>query len=397
MRLPLVLLVFLVGGCDDGPEPVACRFGPSHLVGTTRSPAFDDLRLVDEQEGLSLYWSDAAGLHRRGLSADGAPRNDAVRIGARCEGGFDVLAEPAGSTLACLQRGDPDRGRAGQISVRSPDGATQHTGPVGVESRGVQLVRDADGLRVGWRDADGFVSVARESVSEGGTLSTEGRILSSHGTFASAPQYLARDGSLLRAWTESWLEDGQATGHLFVQRDERPPRPSLDVGDLDVRIHLDADPRGPLVSLRDSRPRGARHRLFVGRPDENLAVHLSDVRSPSRADADGAAPFVPPCGDHVFALSTRRSSRGVTMVTVERLDPETLRSAEAEHQIYEYHARFPQVVAACVDGTLLLAVGERATEVSPRPRLRTYTLRCAPGLEHQRTPRIDGREHDLVD
>lgn len=391
------MVAALLGGCDDGPEPVACRFGPSHLVGTTRAPAFDDLHLEREQDGLALYWSDVAGLHRRALTPEGAPRGDVAHIGARCAGGFDVLPEPDGSTVACLQRGDPDRGRAGQILVRSPDGASQRTGPVGVESRGVQLVRHDGSLRVGWRDADGFVSVARESASDSGGLAAEGRILSSHGTFASAPRYLEQDGSLLRAWTESWLDDGQATGHLFVQRDDRPARPSLDVGDLDVRIHLEADGRGPLVSLRDSRPRGARHRLFVGRPDANLAVHLSDVRSPSRADAEGAAPFVTPCGEDLFALSTRRSSRGVTMVTVERLDPETLRSVEGEHQIYEYHARFPQVVAACVDRALVLAVGERATEVSPRPRLRTYVLRCAPGLEHQRTPRIDGREHDLVD
>ena len=97
-----------------------------------------------------------------------------------------------------------------------------------------------------------------------------------------------------------------------------------------------------------------------------------------------------PCGESVFSVATRRSSRGVTMVTLRRLDTD-LSPVEEEQQVYEYHTRFPQAVGVCIEGRLLVAVGERESEVQRVPRLRTYELVCEPGRAHERTPGDEGQ------
>jgi len=261
---------------------------------------------------------------------------------------------------------------------------------VGAESFGVDVARRGDEVVVGWRDADVFTARARLARLRGGAFEEEPRALSSLGTLASAPSLHVVDGALLHAWTESWFDRrGQPSGHLLVQREGQPPRPSLDVGDVDVRVHLTSDERGPLVALRDRRPRGSRHRAFVGRLDEHLSLAERDLHLPGRADSRRGPPMLVPCGAHVFSVATRRSSREVTMVSLRRLDRD-LRPAEDEQQIYEYHARFPQAVGVCVDGRLLLAVGERQSEARRTPGLRTYELRCGPGIEHERTPGTEG-------
>lgn len=314
----------------------------------------------------------------------GAPR----RIATSCPGGLAATSQGEALVIACVRPADRDRGRTGQVVVlRVGEGVEVlgSLGPVGSESRGVDLAIEGERVVVGWRDADVFTARAR--VAE---LNGEARALSSEGVLASAPSLVFDEGALVAAWTESWFDPaGRPAGHLFVQREGEPPRPSLDVGDLDVRVHLAKDARGLLVTLRDRRPRGAEHRAFVGRLDGRLRLTLEALRSPARADAEESKPMLVPCGEHVFSVSSRTSSRGVTMASLRRLDAE-LRPVEAEHQIYEYHARFPQAVGACVDGRLLVAVGERASAVSPTPRLRTYGLRCGPGVVHERAPEREG-------
>jgi len=243
---------------------------------------------------------------------------------------------------------------------------------------------------IGWRDADVFTARARGVELVDGARGAPRTLSSGEDTLASGPSLHFLDGRLVAAWTESWLDDGDPRGHLLVQREDGPPRPSLDVHDVDVHTFLTSDARGPMVALRDLRPGARSHRTFVGRLDEALRLRLEGVASPTRADSQYGRPTLVPCGEHRFSVATRRSSRQVTMVTVRRLDAD-LEAVEDEHQIYEYHARFGQAVGVCVDGRLLLAVGEQQTEVQPRPRLRTYELICAPGREHARTPGTEGR------
>ncbi len=389
------MLALLVGAsaCEEERTEVGCAFEGARLVARADGAAFDALELVPTGDGAMLVWSDRGGTYLRELDSRGAPDGEARRIGTACPGGLAATLDGETLLVACSRPADRDRGREGEVlvlEVASDAARVLHrTGPVGGESYGVDLVREGERTVVAFRDADVFTSRARVAELEGGELAS--RAVSSEGTLASAPSLLLREGVLVTAWTESWFDpDGRPAGHLFVQREGDPPRPSLDVGDVDVRVSLAADEGGPMIALRDRRPRGADPRAFAGRLDERLRLTIDALRSPGRADDPDARPALVPCGDHVYSVATRTSSRQVTMVSIRRLDRE-LHPAEDEQQIYEYHARFVRAAAACVEGQLLLAVGERQSEVSPVPRLHTYAMRCGPGVEHERTPGVEGQ------
>ncbi len=380
-------------GCGEESAEVGCAFAEARLIARAEGSAFDGVELIATDDGALLVWSDRSGLWARELDAGGAPRGEARRLGTRCPGGVAATLDGGATLVACGRPVDRDRGRDGAIVLlRIEDGAVQAAGrvePVGAESYGVEVLRHGERTLVGYRDADVFVARARLAEVTGERA--EARALSSEGTLASAPSLAVHDGALIAAWTESWFDpSGRPAGHLFTMREGDPPRPSLDVGDVDVRVRLATDARGPMVALRDRRPRGADPRAFAGRLDDRLRLTLPALRSPGRADDADGRPMLVPCGDHVFSVATRTSSRQVTMVSIRRLDAE-LRSVEPEHQIYEYHARFVRAVGACVDDRLLVAVGERQTEVSPVPRLHTYALRCGPGVAHERTPGVEGQ------
>ena len=386
------LLLLALAGCEEAPAPYACGFEATHVHARAEGGRFDDVELVPHGDGARLVWSDRSGLHVARLDAEGRPRG-AARIATACPGG--VGAAPRGEALvvACLRPGDRDRGRGGELvllSVGEEGARALGTLPgIGAESRGVALAIEGERVVAGYRDADELTGRARIAELADGALAP--RELSSEGVLASAPSLVFERGALVAAWTESWFDpDGRPAGHLFVQREGEPPRPSLEVGDVDVHVRIARDERGLLVTLRDRRPRGAEHRSFVGRLDDRLRLTLGALRSPGRANAPDSEPMLVPCGGDVFSVSTRTSSREVTMVSLRRLDAE-LRPVENEQQIYEYHARFPQAVGACVGGQLLLAVGERGSASSPAPRLRTYDMRCGDGVIHERTPGTEGQ------
>lgn len=383
----------LAAACAEERSAVGCGFGEVRRIAHAVGAEFHAVEVLATEGGAIVLWSDRSGLYARELDAQGAPRASAERWSTACPGGVAAASDGDGVLVACSRPADRDRGREGEVVLlRRHGGRTSvvaRTGPVGVESYGVDLVREGARVVVGFRDADVFTARARIAELDGGRL--EARPLSSDGTLASAPSLLWRDGALIAAWTESWFDpEGRPAGHLLTQREREPPMPSLDVADIDVRVSLAADARGPIVALRDRRPRGTDPRVIAGRLDERLRLDRRELRSPGRADDRDAAPMLVACGGHVFSIATRTSSRQVTMVSIRRLDGE-LRPAEAEHQIYEYHARFVRAVGACVGDRLLLAVGERQTEVSPVPRLHTYTLRCGPGIAHERTPGVEGQ------
>lgn len=391
----LALLVTLAA-CERGPAGVGCGFEETHLHARAVGGVFDDVELVAHGEGARLVWSDRSGLYVARLDASGRRVGAARRVATACPGGIAAAAQGDALVVACARPADRDRGRPGRVVLlrAGEDGARVigEAGPVGAESRGVDVAVHGERVVVGWRDADVFTARARVAELSGGALAA--RAASSDGTLASAPSFVFHEGALVAAWTESWFDPGgRPAGHLFVQREGEPPRPSLEVADLEVRVQLASDPRGLMVALRDRRPRGAEHRSFAGRLDERLRLRLDALHSPARADAARSEPMLVACGAHVFSVSTRTSSRGVTMVSLRRLDG-ALEAVEAEQQIYEYHARFPQAVGACVGGALLVAVGERASEVSPVPRLRTYRLRCGPGVAHERTPEREDQRRD---
>lgn len=344
-------------------------------------------------DGARLVWSDRSGLHVARLDAEGRSLG-AARVATACPGGVAAATQREALVVACLRPGDRDRGRGGElVLLRVDEGGARGIGAlrgIGAESRSVDLAVLDERVVVGFRDADELTGRARIAELADGALVP--RELSSEGILASAPSLVFERGALVAAWTESWFDpDGRPAGHLFVQREREPPRPSLEVGDVDVRVHLTADEAGALlVTLRDRRPRGAEHRSFVGRLDDRLRLTLDALHSPGRANAPDSEPMLVPCGGQVFSVSTRTSSREVTMVSLRRLDAE-LTPVEKEQQIYEYHSRFPQAVGACVDGQLLVAVGERESASSSAPRLRTYDMRCGDGVLHERTPGTEGQ------
>lgn len=391
-RRLVAALLCLFAGCDDDArvEAVGCAFGDEHPIATAEGALFHDVELVGLGARAIVLFSDRSGSFARRVGPDGTPEAEVRQIGAPCPGGMAAAPDADAMVVACVRPADRDRAREGEVAIlRVTDDAVERiasVGPAGAESFGVDVVTDGERVVVGWRDADVFTARTWLTELRDGAPVDAPRALSSFGPLASAPSLILDDGAWVAAWTESWFDPGgDPSGHLLVQREGGPPMPSLDVGDIDVRVHLTRDERGPMVSLRDRRPYGAAPRAFVGRLDERLALSERDLHLPGRADSHHGRPMLVPCGDHVFSVATRRSSREVTMVSLRRLDRD-LRPVEDEQQIYEYHARFPQAVGACVSDRLLLAVGERQSETHATPRLRTYTLRCGPGVEHARTP-----------
>lgn len=339
-----------------------------------------------------MVYSDRSGAFVRELGPHGRPRGPTRRIGAPCPGGIAAANSDDGLLALCVRPGDRDRDREGDLALyRVADEITTvaRVSPVGSRSRWPVVATHEGRVLVGWRDADVFTARARVAELRAGVFE-EARALSADDTLASGPSIHFIDGSPHFAWTESWVHGGRASGHLLVEREGEVVRPSLGVSDIDVRTFLTSDADGPMVVLRDQRPRGTRHRAFVGRLDDRLRLAAQDLESPSRADAQGGRPMLVPCGGFVFSVATRRSSRQVTMVTLRRLGTD-LSPLEEEHQIYEYHARFPQAVGVCLEGRLLVAVGERESEAQRVPRIRTYELICEPGREHARTPGREGQ------
>lgn len=343
------------------------------------------MALLALDDGALALWSDRGGLYARPVDAEGAPSAEARRLGPPCPGGLAATRDGERVVVGCVQPGDPDRDRAGEVLLLDGDGATLgQLGPIRARSEGVSLDAHDGRVAIAYRDAD--TSSARALLAElrGDELS-EATVISQPDTSAGAPSVRFVDGQRVVAWTESWYERNRETGHLLVQRQGDPPRPSLGVSELHVATQLAVDGERAIVTLRDRRPRNASYRSFTGHLDEDLRLEERNLHSPSRADAQDGLPQVLRCGEHRYSVATRRSSRGVTMVTLRRLG-EDLDRAEDEHQIYEYHRRFPLAVGACVQDRLLVLVGERQTERQPVPRLSTYSLECANGVEHARTP-----------
>ena len=344
--------------------------------------------MVPSSAGTWLVWSERAGTYALPLDASGAPSGPRVQLGARCTGGVAAALDGGALITACGRRADPDRGRDGElllIELRAGVARVLAEWPsLGPQSRGVALLVLDDERWVGWHDAR--LSVSRTWIARfAAGVADPPREISSFNVQGGPPALSALDGEPVVAWTEGGIApSGHAAGRLLVRRGDRPARPSLDVAILDAPLRLLAQPSGLVLALRDSRPAGARERIFLGRLDDDLALDLADVRSPGRADGDDAPVSLTACGGSLFALTHRRSSRGVTMASLRRLEAETLSPLEDEHQIYEYHARMSRSAAACVGGRLLVVVGEQRTSVNPR--LSAHVLRCAPGVRHERTP-----------
>lgn len=351
--------------------------------------------MVPVERGAVLLYSEQSGTYARHLDPDGRAHGPALLLGPPCRGGLEGTVHAGGVIVACSRPADPDRDRPGEVLLGRLEESGWRTidrvAGVGAASRGVELASDGARLVLAWHDADGLSSRARVAELVGEQLG-EPRQLSSQPMQASAPSIVLHEGALWSAWTESWLGPARRSeGQLFVQREGEPPVPSLELNELRAPVRLGADGGGLFLALRDRRPRAAEHeRSVVGRLDSRLRLARGALRSPAKADDPSAEPRLVPCDGHVFSVTTRRSRRQVTLVSLRRLDAE-LRPAEAEHQIYEYHARFPRVAAACVDERLLVAVGEQQSHVSPVPRLRTYALRCGTDVPHARTPGIEGQ------
>ncbi|MGE0791617.1 MAG: hypothetical protein AB7S26_38435 [Sandaracinaceae bacterium] len=365
---------------------MGCGFAErSHELARASAPYFDGIALSPGEHGATAVWSERGGLFTRELDRDGAPRGEARRIGQACPGGVAATRARGRLRIACGRPADVDRDRAGGVDVLDESGREiMRFASAFDRLDGVSIDADDERLAVAFRNADATTSRAMLAVVDRGAapeLSTLSQ--PSHG--AGAPSVRFIDGRWHVAWTESRYEGGAPLVQVLVQREGEAPRPSLRIREIDGPVELTDDDGTPIVTLRDQRPAGASTRSFTGHLDEHLALDEDHLRSPSRADGDGARPLVLRCDDARFSVSTRQSSRGVTMVAIRRLD-ETLAHAEDEQQIYEYHRRFERAVAACVDGGVLVLVGERQTDLRSSPRLSTYRLECGAGRAHDRTP-----------
>lgn len=343
------------------------------------------------RNGTAVLWSDRTGTFLRTLDASGAPTAPKERLGAPCPAGLAAQAGDAGLWIACSRPADPDRGREGAVALWqwSPAHAVQPVTtftPVGPTSRGVAILRREQTLTLAWQSAWPWQARTWQGQWRPGVASTA-RAVSDPLTLAGPPALGEYEGSLISAWTESWLDaDGGTEGRLAVQIGDGLPRTSLPLWTVLSPVQLfGRDSAPPAVSLRDTQGAPS-ERVFLGQLTRHLRLTPESLRSPQRADG-GAAPILISCGGHHISLALRRSSRDVTMVTIRRLN-EDLQGVEAEQQIYRYHSRFTDLAAACAGESLVIATVEKRDAATPYARLRTFSYRCGPGLRHQRTPGV---------
>lgn len=372
-------------------------------VGTGSGRIIHDVAVVADDGGAAVLWSDGGGLHVRRLEAEGAPRADAVRLGAACPGGVAAAPGRSGPILGCLRPGDGDRGRPGRVAVARLAGdelaPVGHAGPVGEASRGIALTVDGRRAgRVGWQHAEPFTAEAWMAGFDTEAGLDEPRRLSAEGVSASAPTFAQRDGPPIVAWSEAWsAPDGAVTGNLHVSGGQGPSVAALPLAYLDSKPAITADDRGWLTAFLDRRgDHGLR--FFVARLGPDLRAVAGSLESPGTAHAYSHRPGLLPCGEHLFAVGTRGMNRERVAVYIARLDPTDLEATGRQHLIYRRWVAFAEVDVACIGGHPLLVVAERRRRDTPRPAVRALRIRCGPGLTHERTPALSrGEPRDIED
>lgn len=258
-------------------------------------------------------------------------------------------------------------GRAQLLRIDEPSTVAIDLGPVGRDSRGIDVAVDDGRASVVWHDGTpGAWAIRRATVD---LRSERVRTLpASEGRAAETPTLLHHDGHVLVAWVESWLDHGGTPrGRVVLQDGDERPAPVADVHWAHPLPVLTADGAGPLLAFRDARAGHARPGLYLQR----LSTHLQPIGAPKRvgrADGTGRArPVRCGAGWTTVAPSTWNRHR---LVNLARVDAQ-LERVGREHHLYEWGAAFVQADALCRPDGLLLLLAERGDSVHPVARLRT--------------------------
>jgi hypothetical protein len=372
-RLALVLVV-CVTSCQPGAAGNAfCKLGAEHEVARTSAKDFDAIELVALGDRAVALWSVEAGLFAQALDARGAPTAARVRLGVRCEGGFDALAHADGVELACLLH--PTRGKhdqPGGLMLHAVDRALRATrtrlvGDAGPQSEGVTLALGRAGLEVAWHDGSPdahriwWASLADDAAAP--------RVVSAAGRMAQAPTLATRAGEAVLAWAESWIEGGELASRLVIWDGRAAARTLLP------RAHVAAMPQlfplGPGLALgyRDRTDASAKTGLYLAKLGARGEVIGGAVRA-GRADGVGR-PALQACMSGVVA-ATPRTYGGDYFVGINWLD-QALGRPRGEQQFYEDAHAFTQVSVACLGAHALVLIAE-----FPQLQRDSTALRAAP-------------------
>lgn len=369
-----------LGGCGerraDGAAILddACAFGDEVRLTSIDGPMLDGLALVARgDDALDAVWSDRSGLYVQPIDGNGVMRGAVRRIGARCDAGVDAIASDRALLVACGERADDARARAGRVVVWRVEGESAEaigaSGPVGPDSEGVAIAQLGEAIWVGWQDARASSSSAQ--IARLGSDVTER--LSRRGLRASRPALGVQGDALVATWAETGLDArGDAVGVIMLRVGARAARELTAVAHEQPLPTLAIDERGIVVTLRDRRPARTRPRVvLVSAGDETreeLGVH---------ANAQGAA-VATPCAGDLVVVAPRSHSRTDSLVSVRR-HARTLEGLGAETQIYENGAEYEWADAACAGDRVVVLVGERAGLRGRPGSVRVTPLRCVDG------------------
>jgi hypothetical protein len=361
-----------LAGCNSGAG-VFCQLGEEHEVARTSAKDFDAIELVATEGRAIAFWSAAGGLFAQGLDAHGAAVGARVRLGVRCEGGFDAVAAGDGAELACLLH--PTRGKheqPGGLLLHSIDAAlrvtrTRSIGGAGTQSEGVALARGAAGLEVAWHD--GAPDAHRIWWASLGESAEAPRVVSQHSRMAQAPAIATRGGRTVLAWAENWIERGELASRLVIWDGRASPRTLLEHAHVAAMPQLFPLGGGLALGYRDRAGAGAKTGLYLAKVRGRGDALGRAVRA-GRADGVGR-PALQPCMDGVVA-ATPRTYGGDYFVGINWLD-QGLERSRGEQQFYEDAHAFTQVSAACFGAHALLLIAE-----FPQLQRDTTALRAAP-------------------
>jgi hypothetical protein len=353
-----------------------CQLGAEHEVARTSAKDFDAIALIALGARAVALWSIPAGLFAQALDGQGAPTGARIRLGVRCEGGFDALANGDGLTVACLLH--PTRGKheqPGGVLLHAIDRALRVTGTrligsAGAQSEGVALARGARGLELAWHDGSPDAHrIFWSSLAQGAAPPLQA---SENGRMAQAPTLATRSGTSVLAWAENWIERGKLESRLVIWDRRSPPRTLLS------RAHVAAMPQlfslggGLVLGYRDRKGSDAKTGLYLARAGDFGERLESSVRV-GRADGVGR-PALEACMDGVVA-ATPRTYGGDYFVGINWLD-RALGRTRGEQQFYEDAHAFTQVSAACLGSHALLLIAEFPQLQRDSTALRAAPYRC---------------------
>ncbi len=365
-------MIACLTGCSSEPDAF-CELGDEHEVARTSAKDFDAIDLVATGKRAIAFWSVAGGLFAQALDMHGTSMGERVRLGVRCEGGFDAVAVRDGAEVACLLH--PTRGKheqPGGLVLHSIDAALRVTrtrllGGAGPQSEGVALARGHAGLEVAWHDGAPDAHRIWWASLAGGAEPP--RMVSQQGRMAQAPAMATLAGRTVLAWAENWIERGELASRLVFWDGREAPRTLLEHAHVAAMPQLFPLGAGLALGYRDRTGAGSKTGLYLARVGSDGEELGRAVRA-GRADGVGR-PALQACMNGVVA-ATPRTYGGDYFVGINWLD-QRLERSRGEQQFYEDAHAFTQVSAACFGAHALLLIAE-----FPQLQRETTALRAAP-------------------